>query len=83
MSTKLAKIESKSPTRISDREQSTEIFDTRRVVKTLEGLMNRVTDDKCTPETVNAACNCADKITDILRLHLDVERLKKKMSPRD
>jgi len=58
-----------------------EIFDTRKVVTTLEGLMTRVTDDNVTPDTVNAACNCADKIVDILRLHLDVERLKSKMKP--
>lgn len=58
-----------------------EIFDTRKVVTTLEGLMTRVTDAKVTPDTVNAACNCADKIVDILRLHLDVERLKTKMRP--
>jgi hypothetical protein len=55
-----------------------EIFDTRKVVVTLENLMTKVTEANCTPETVNAACNCADKITDILRLHLDVERLKRK-----
>jgi phage terminase large subunit-like protein len=62
--------------RITKYEPRTEVFDTRKVVKTLEGLMTKVTSDKCTAETVNAACNCADKITDILRLHLDVERLK-------
>jgi hypothetical protein len=59
-----------------------EIFDTRTVVKTLERLMNDVTSKDCTPSTVNAACNCADKITDMLRLHLDVERLKARMNPR-
>jgi hypothetical protein len=57
-----------------------EIFDTKNVVKTLEGLMHKVTAADCTAETVNAACNCADKITDILRLHLDVERLRMKTS---
>jgi hypothetical protein len=55
-----------------------EIFDTRKVVSTLEGLMSRVTDKDVTAENVNAACNCADKIVDILRLHLDVERLRRK-----
>ena len=82
---KLTKIEPRTPTRLSNREglQAGEIFDTRTVVKTLEGLMTRVTQIDCTPDTVNAACNCADKITDVLRLHLDVERLRKKMSPRD
>ena len=52
------------------------VFNTRTIANTLEGLMKEVTKEKCTPETVNAACNCADKIVDILRLHLDVERLK-------
>jgi len=51
-------------------------FDTRKAVSTLENLMTRVTGDNCTPETVNAACNCADKIVQFLRLHLDVERLR-------
>lgn len=60
-----------------------EIFDTRRVVGALEGLMTQVTKSSVTPETVNAACNCADKIVDILRLHLDVERLRTKVSPRN
>lgn len=53
-----------------------EKFNTRSVVKTLENLMIRVTENECTPDTVNAACNCAEKVTDILRLHLDVEKLK-------
>jgi len=76
MSNKVTKIEQRNPAVVD-----AETFDTKRVVKTLEGLMNRVTDQDCTPDTVNAACNCADKITDILRLHLDVERLKRKMTP--
>lgn len=73
---------SKVPSKVSQREglQSDEVFDTRKVVTTLEGLMTRVTDKDVTPDTVNAACNCADKIVDILRLHLDVERLKRKVS---
>lgn len=50
-------------------------FTTKKVVTTLENLMNRVTATEVTPETVNAACNCADKITDMLKLHLEVERL--------
>jgi hypothetical protein len=59
------------------------LFDTRTVVNTLEGLMNRVTEESVTPDTVNAACNCADKIVDILRLHLDVERLNRKSSKQE
>lgn len=61
-------------------DRQSEIFNTKSVVTTLEGLMKDVTKEKCTPETVNAACNCADKITALLRLHLDVERLKRKFS---
>lgn len=53
-----------------------EVFDTRAVVKKLEGLMTDVTATQATPETVNAACNCAARITDLLRIHLEVERLK-------
>jgi len=70
----------KVPAKVSSREglAKDEIFDTRKVVNTLEGLMSRVTEKDVTPDTVNAACNCADKITDILRLHLDVERLRKR-----
>jgi len=56
-----------------------EIFDTKNVVNTLEGLMHKVTHKEVNADTVNAACNCADKIVDILRLHLDVERLRTKL----
>lgn len=56
--------------------KSSEVFDTRSVVKKLEHLMGEVTKDKATPDTVNAACNCAGRITEILRIHLEVERLK-------
>ncbi len=52
-----------------------EIFNSKSVVKTLENLMTKVTKDECTPETVNAACNCAGRITDILKVHLEVEKL--------
>lgn len=61
--------------------KSDDVFDTRKVVNTLESLMNRVTEKDCTAETVNAACNCADRITQILRLHLDVQRLKSRVQP--
>lgn len=66
-----------------EQEMSTEVqkineekFDTRTVVKTLEGLMTKVTEKDCTSETVNAACNCAGRITDLLRLHIEIERMK-------
>jgi hypothetical protein len=31
-------------------------------VKTLQRMMNEVTKDKITPETVNAACNCVQNL---------------------
>lgn len=57
-------------------QNKSEIFNTKSVVKKLEGYMDKVTEKDCTPATVQAAVNCADKIVDILRLHLEVERLK-------
>lgn len=57
-----------------------EIFDSRSVVKRLERLMDDVTKDKATPETVNAACNCAGRIVDMLRIHLELERIKGRSS---
>jgi hypothetical protein len=57
-----------------------EVFDTKEVVTTLNGLMKKVTEKDCTAETVNAACNCASQITQLLRVHLDVERLKTRFS---
>lgn len=60
------------------KQQASEVFDTKEVVTTLNKLMNKVTEKDCTAETVNAACNCASQITQLLRVHLDVERLKKK-----
>lgn len=53
-----------------------EVFDTKGIVKKLENYMDKVTEKDCTPATVQAAVNCADKIVDILRLHLEVERLR-------
>lgn len=55
-----------------------DMFDTKSIVLKLESYMDRVTEQQCTPESVQAAVNCADKIVDILRLHLDVERLRVK-----
>jgi hypothetical protein len=54
----------------------TESYDMKSVVKKLETYMDKVTDKECTPDTVQAAVNCADKIVDIFRLHLEVERLR-------
>ena len=55
---------------------SESLFNARSVVQTLEQLMLRVTEQECTPATVNAAANCAARICDILRVHLEAERLQ-------
>ena len=52
------------------------MYGTKVVIDNLSGLMTKVTKESCTPETVNAACNCANEITKILRLHLDAAKLK-------
>jgi hypothetical protein len=58
--------------------RESDVFDTREVVTTLNGLMKKVTENECTADTVNAACNCASQITQLLRVHLDVERLRRR-----
>jgi len=58
------------------KKEKDQVFDTKTVVKKLENLMDKVTEKDCTVETVHAACDCAARITEILRLHLDVERMK-------
>lgn len=37
-------------------------------------LMTRVTKDDVTPDTVNAACNCAAQIHKILKLNFDMQK---------
>lgn len=51
---------------------------TSRVVNTLADLMDKITTGEVTPETVNAACNCAEKMTDIFKFHLEFEKFKAK-----
>ncbi len=53
-----------------------ETFETKNVVKTLAGLMDKVTQNKCDPSTVNAACNCASAITEIMKVHVDAEKIR-------
>ena len=52
-------------------------FSVKDIVTDLKGMMNKVTTKECTPNTVNAACNCADKITNLLKLQLEYERMQK------
>lgn len=60
----------------SKNEDTAVMFNAREAVGTLNNLMNKVTEDKITAETVNAACNCAARITDLLRVHLEFQRMK-------
>ena len=39
--------------------------------------MNRVTEHEVTSETVLAACRCSAEISNLLRLHLEAERLQR------
>ena len=57
--------------------QATTIFNARTIVQTLESLMNRVTEHEVTSETVLAACRCSAEISNLLRLHLEAERLQR------
>jgi hypothetical protein len=47
--------------------------------------MTKVTAEQVTSSTVNAACQCASQITQLLRLHLDAQRLHLQQAkrPRD
>lgn len=54
-----------------------EEFSVKEIVVDLKGMMTDVTEKDCSPDTVNAACNCADKITNLLKLQLEYERMKK------
>ena len=53
-------------------------FITSKIVNNLEHLMTQVTSQEVNPSTVNAACQCAEKITDLFKLHLELEKHKLK-----
>ncbi len=46
----------------------------RNVSLELLDLMKRVNEDQVTPDSVNAACNCASQIHKILRLNYDLQK---------
>ena len=50
-------------------------FNAKSIVVNLENFMSKVTSKECNEKTVNAACNCAARITDILKLHIEAQRL--------
>jgi hypothetical protein len=70
--------ESEAQAQAVARKEPESIFNAKGVIQVLEGLMTKVTAQECTPATVNAACNAAARITDLLRVHLEVERLRQK-----
>lgn len=53
------------------------VFNAKEIVQILQGLMTKVTATEVTPATVQAACQCSAQISQLLRLHLDVERLRR------
>lgn len=55
--------------------QPNAIFNAGKVVATLESLMARVTAQEVSAENVFAACRCASEISNLLRLHLEAEKL--------
>lgn len=57
--------------------QAGSIFNAGRVVHKLETLMERVTEHEATEKTVMAACQCAAQIGNLLRLHLEAEKLRR------
>lgn len=63
----------------SDVEKPHEDFDTGKVARTLHSAMEKILEKEISPASINAACNCAQQITNILKLHLEARRLKTKM----
>ncbi len=57
--------------------KKSEQFSVKDIVTDLKNVMNNVTKKECSPATVNAACNCADKITNLLKLQLEYQRMIK------
>lgn len=46
-----------------------------RIIGNLVEIMDEVVSEEATPQTVHAACACADKIAKFLRLELDTKKL--------
>jgi hypothetical protein len=61
---------------IAKKQDPAAMFQTTKVVGTLTNLMDKVTKEKCDPQTVQAACNCASAITELMKVHVDIEKIK-------
>lgn len=66
---------SSSDKRLPAKVEEFEGFNSGDVAKTLHIAMEKMLEKEITPSSLNAACNCAQQITNILRLHLDAKRL--------
>jgi orotidine-5'-phosphate decarboxylase len=53
-----------------------ESFKAADIANTLSSLMKDVTKKECSPQTVHAACQCANAITDLMKVCLDAERVR-------
>lgn len=51
-----------------------EKFEVVETVKQLRSMMNRVTDKEINPDTVNAACNCAQNINLTIKTAIQAAR---------
>jgi hypothetical protein len=50
-------------------------FDSGAVAKTLHQAAEQLLAKEITPSSVNAACNCAQQIVNLIKVHLEAERL--------
>lgn len=55
-------------------EKTTSASLSKTVSLELIDLMKKVNENDVTPETVNAACNCASQINKILKLNFDMKK---------
>jgi hypothetical protein len=76
----LAKAESKAAVPVDDEESGLEQFNSRRIVNKLADLMDGVTKTEVTAENVHAACECAARITDVMRLHVEAGKLRRRVA---
>lgn len=56
-----------------------QIYEAKTVVAKLESLMDRVTEQQATPETVQAAVSCVSAINELLKTHLKQQELLMEM----
>lgn len=71
---KIQPLDSEKQLENSERATETSSNLSRNVSLELLDLMKRVNGSEVTPESVNAACNCASQIHKILRLNFDMHR---------